>query len=637
MRGSRETDRERGGKMKSRGTSAGDGAIVPANDGRQFSLNPSRLSITYRLPLFIGTLLLGVIVIFTWVTYRTVKNAALESGRERLRLVTNQLASAFQQSAGVMAAKTGTAANDAAVKAFLAKPEATERAKLMTLLQPMLAPMDPSSLRVELRKADGGLVLALPDDSKPIEADLSTDYQQARHSQSLASIGEIRNINDTMTAPVVGWIKGADGQSAGYLIRWRKLTATPEARKTFLDLIGAESQLYVGNAQGDFWTDLVTTAPAPPFDVRHSTDVVEYSRDGKRSLLSMTQPIKGTPWYVTVEFTDTAILTQAHRFLRRMFIFGPLVLLAGLIGAVLLSRSFTKPLNSLTAAARGIAAGDYDHSVEVRSRDELGELATAFNGMALKVRDSQKNLENNVRQRTAQLEAANAELEAFSYSVSHDLRAPLRAMNGFSRILIENYGTQVPPEAVRYLNMIRDNATHMGRLIDDLLAFSQLGRKELQKQPIDSSGLVHRVFEELRPEAGDRKIQLTVGELPPVEADPALLRQVYVNLLSNAIKYTRGREEAHIEVNAKQNGGGPEDVIFVIKDDGAGFDMRYADKLFGVFQRLHRAEEFEGTGVGLATVQRIIQRHGGRIWAEAEVNRGATFYFTLQDGAPHDQ
>jgi signal transduction histidine kinase len=623
--------------MKSRGTSAGDGAIVPANDGRQFSLNPSRLSITYRLPLFIGTLLLGVIVIFTWVTYRTVKNAALESGRERLRLVTNQLASAFQQSAGVMAAKTGTAANDAAVKAFLAKPEATERAKLMTLLQPMLAPMDPSSLRVELRKADGGLVLALPDDSKPIEADLSTDYQQARHSQSLASIGEIRNINDTMTAPVVGWIKGADGQSAGYLIRWRKLTATPEARKTFLDLIGAESQLYVGNAQGDFWTDLVTTAPAPPFDVRHSTDVVEYSRDGKRSLLSMTQPIKGTPWYVTVEFTDTAILTQAHRFLRRMFIFGPLVLLAGLIGAVLLSRSFTKPLNSLTAAARGIAAGDYDHSVEVRSRDELGELATAFNGMALKVRDSQKNLENNVRQRTAQLEAANAELEAFSYSVSHDLRAPLRAMNGFSRILIENYGTQVPPEAVRYLNMIRDNATHMGRLIDDLLAFSQLGRKELQKQPIDSSGLVHRVFEELRPEAGDRKIQLTVGELPPVEADPALLRQVYVNLLSNAIKYTRGREEAHIEVNAKQNGGGPEDVIFVIKDDGAGFDMRYADKLFGVFQRLHRAEEFEGTGVGLATVQRIIQRHGGRIWAEAEVNRGATFYFTLQDGAPHDQ
>lgn len=625
--------------MNSKGTRdiATGEAVTSAKDDRRLSLNPSRISITYRLPLLIGTLLLGVIVVFTWATYRTVKNAAIESGRERLRLVSNQLATAFQQSAAVLATKTGTAANEPPVKAFLAKPEAPERTALVTSFQPLLAPMDPSSLRLELRRADGTVALALPENSPPLDSDLSVEFKRAVAAPSFATIGEIRSINGTMTAPVVGWIRGADGQPLGYLVRWRKLTATPEARKTFMDLIGAESELFIANAQGDLWTDLVTKVPGPPIDVRRSVDVLEYSRDGKHSLLSMTQPIKNTPWFVTVEFTDTATLAQAQRFLRRMLVVGPLVLLAGLIVAVFLSRSFTKPLNSLTAAARGIAGGDYEHTVEVRSRDELGELATAFNGMALKVRNSQKDLENRVHQRTAQLETANAELEAFSYSVSHDLRAPLRAMNGFSRILIENYGPEIPPEAIRYLNSIRDNAVHMGRLIDDLLAFSQLGRKSLTKQPIDSAGLVHRVFDELRPEVGDRKVRLSVGDLPPVEADPALLRQVYVNLLSNAIKYTRGRDEAHIEVNARTNGGGPEDVIFSIKDDGAGFDMRYADKLFGVFQRLHRAEEFEGTGVGLATVQRIIQRHGGRIWAEAEVNHGATFYFTLQDGAPHDQ
>ncbi len=226
----------------------------------------------------------------------------------------------------------------------------------------------------------------------------------------------------------------------------------------------------------------------------------------------------------------------------------------------------------------------------------------------------------------SRLEAANKELESFSYSISHDLRAPLRAVDGFSSILLEKFSPQMPPEAQLLLNNVRTSAQRMGRLIDDLLRFSRLGWQPLSKRPVNISALVHEVLEELRNKQADRRIELQVSELPDCVGDPALLRQVLVNLLSNAFKFTRQREQTMIEVGCRQQGG--ENVYFV-RDNGAGFDTQHAEKLFGVFQRFHRADEFEGTGVGLSIVQRIIQRHGGRIWAEAEVDKGATFYFTL--------
>ncbi len=242
-----------------------------------------------------------------------------------------------------------------------------------------------------------------------------------------------------------------------------------------------------------------------------------------------------------------------------------------------------------------------------------------------------RDLEQRVIERTAQLEAANKELEAFSYSVSHDLRAPLRAVDGFSQAVLEDFGAQLPAEGHRYLQTIRDGAQRMGMLIDDLLTFSRLSRAPLSKQQIQTDRLVHSVLEDLRAEQEGRRIDLRLGKLPPCLADPALLRQVWVNLLSNALKYTKKREFAVIEIGCDSAAGGH---VYFVRDNGTGFDMRYADKLFGVFQRLHRAEEYEGTGVGLALVQRIVHRHGGRIWADASVDRGATFYFTLE-GEPN--
>jgi PAS domain S-box-containing protein len=239
-------------------------------------------------------------------------------------------------------------------------------------------------------------------------------------------------------------------------------------------------------------------------------------------------------------------------------------------------------------------------------------------------------LEERVRQRTEELEAANQDLESFSYSISHDLRAPLRTVDGFSQALLEDFGEQLPDEGRRFVGIIRAGAQRMGGLIDDLLAFSRLGRQALSTRvTVDMENLVREALEELLPERKGRRVELRIADLAFGEGDVALLKQVWVNLLSNALKYTRKLEVAVVEVGSALENG---ETVYFVRDNGAGFDMRYAKKLFGVFQRLHRAEDFEGTGVGLAIVQRIIRRHGGRVWAEAVVDRGATFRFTLPRG-----
>ena len=240
-------------------------------------------------------------------------------------------------------------------------------------------------------------------------------------------------------------------------------------------------------------------------------------------------------------------------------------------------------------------------------------------------------LERRVDERTTQLELANRELEAFSYSVSHDLRAPLRAIDGFSQAVIDNYGDALTEQGQKYLKTVRKSAQRMGQLVDGLLEFSRLGKKPVEMKSVNMRGLVDEALDETATQRQGRDIELDIGSIPVCQGDPALLLQVWINLLSNAFKYSRQRHPAKIEVGC----AGAARPAYFVRDNGAGFDMRYAGKLFGVFQRLHRMEDYEGTGVGLATVHRIVQRHGGRVWADAAVGRGATFYFTLTE-ASHD-
>jgi len=231
----------------------------------------------------------------------------------------------------------------------------------------------------------------------------------------------------------------------------------------------------------------------------------------------------------------------------------------------------------------------------------------------------------------AELEATNGELNAFSYSVSHDLRAPLRAIDGFSRIVLSDDEGTLSDSQRRYLGLVRDNTQVMGDLIDDLLSFSRLANQPLKRRTVQTAELVEAVESELLANQNGRTIEFANGELPAVEADPALLRQVFANLLGNAVKYSGERERIRVAVDSERRDG---ELVFLVRDNGVGFDMRYVEKLFQVFQRLHRAEDYEGTGVGLAIVQRIITRHGGRVWAEGKPDEGATFYFTLNGGAP---
>jgi light-regulated signal transduction histidine kinase (bacteriophytochrome) len=314
-----------------------------------------------------------------------------------------------------------------------------------------------------------------------------------------------------------------------------------------------------------------------------------------------------------------------------------IVLLASLAVALLLSslirRNIADPIMHLAETAKTVSR-EKIYSVRApatRNRDELATLIETFNEMLGQIeqrdtalREAHDTLELRVKQRTAELDAVNKELEAFSYSVSHDLRAPLRQIDGFSKILGEEYGPSLDAGAQRYMRLIREGARTMGQLVDDLLKLARIGRQELVCKPADLNSLLQTVLQNLELDAGERQIEWHIGQLPVMACDTGLMKQVFTNLLSNAVKYTRHREMAVIEV-----GHSASDGAFFVRDNGAGFDRKYAHKLFGVFQRLHRAEEFEGTGVGLATVQRIIQKHGGRIWAEGEVGKGATFSFSL--------
>ncbi len=350
-------------------------------------------------------------------------------------------------------------------------------------------------------------------------------------------------------------------------------------------------------------------------------------------------------------------------------IFGAIFVIAVIFVIV---RNISGPILALSNTAGKIERGDLCARAPVTTSDEVGSLSVIFNSMAQRVQDwhneldsqvktrteqlnsankdlemeiiermkvqeelkkSRDNMENLINKRTEELKASNRELqiavkemETFSYSISHDLKAPLRAVNGFSNILLEDYAGSLDAEGLRILNVIHTNVVQIRQLIDDILRLSRMGLQPLKKSEIDMKKLAEDIFAELKQECPERTINFHVNPLPSCQGDSVLITQIMRNLLSNAIKFTGQREVAEIEAGSRLNNEKP---VYYVKDNGVGFDMKYAEKLFSLFQRLHSPKDFEGTGVGLAIVQRLVHRHGGRIWAEAKVNEGATFFFTF--------
>jgi signal transduction histidine kinase len=300
-----------------------------------------------------------------------------------------------------------------------------------------------------------------------------------------------------------------------------------------------------------------------------------------------------------------------------------LVALAALAAWWLINRSVLGPMQALQHAMREVAAGDLAYRVDMDRKDELGEMARNFDAMTATLRQSFKQLERN----NLDLSTLNKELEAFSYSVSHDLRAPLRSMDGFSLALLEDYGAQLDDEGRDNLQRIRAASQRMGRLIDELLSLSRVTRAELTLRPVDLTALARDILDDLRRQQPDRAVQCRIDEGLVAVGDKALVQIALQNLLDNAWKFTGKTAAPEIRVGAVQRDGS---THYFVSDNGAGFDMHYADRLFGAFQRLHHEREFSGTGIGLAIVQRVVHRHGGKIWAEARPGQGATFFFTLE-------
>jgi len=349
-------------------------------------------------------------------------------------------------------------------------------------------------------------------------------------------------------------------------------------------------------------------------------------------LLVMSQTMVSSASMLAVESRQK--LTEQQQQLSWFTAIAVFILVAVIVASLLsITNSTLKPIIKLQQGAERVGRGDLKYRVDVKSKDEIGQLAAAFNQMTERrqrvekaLQTARDELEIRVEERTSELQSANKELEAFSYSVSHDLRTPLRAIDGFSQILLEDHREKLDKEGRRVLDIIRDNTGRMGELISDLLTFSRLGRKEIRKTKIDMENLARAIFEELRSDAPQEKLKMKINTLPSAFGDESLIHEVFTNLLSNAIKFSKNEKSSLIEVGARKENN---ENIYYVKDNGAGFDMKYSDKLFGVFQRLHSQQEFKGTGVGLAIVRRIIERHGGRVEAEGKVGKGAIFYFTL--------
>ncbi|MCW3119631.1 MAG: hypothetical protein JWM28_3713, partial [Chitinophagaceae bacterium] len=462
-----------------------------------------------------------------------------------------------------------------------------------------------------------------------IRVDVSTDsvLSNLQLPPDSCGVGKIYRVKDRMYYPIVATVTDKK-QTIGYIIRWRSTYATLEAINQFSQLLGTKAALYIGNADGRLWTDLTKPVNPPPVDniLAASEAYFDYSRPKASPVIARARPVANTQWMLLLEFSQQTILEGAKRFLSWLLIIGGVITAVGITLAWIMSRNITEPLKKLTAAATTMASGNYTASVDVARKDELGELAYAFNSMAVQIANAHNDLEQKVQERTAQLETVNKELEAFTYSISHDLRAPLRGIIGFTTILEEDYTNKLDDEAKRITSVIKSNTIKMGHLIDGLLTFSRMERKDIVKIKIHTNVMVNEVIDHLREQNAGSNLQWNIQPLPDINGDANTIRQVWVNLISNAIKYSAKKELPCIEIGTTIQKG---KTFFYIKDNGVGFDEQYKDKLFKVFQRLHGADEFEGTGIGLALVEKIILKHGGIIWGEGEKDKGASFYFSL--------
>jgi signal transduction histidine kinase len=587
----------------------------------------SRWSLAVKIPLLTSLLLLLALAAMSVASYVELRGALVAVATSRLQQAADQMATVFGNSSRQRLASMKQFMLRPEIRDYLRHRDDSTRDAVGAAVKSHLGATGLLIADIELWDVTGRRVFAAGAAFDEVTGDLLEMYRQELYRVDEAVIGRFRRHGQEVAYPVGGRVSH-DGQPIGYVVERRRMTNPTQSRQTvdlLTGLIGNQASMLIGNADGSAWSDLATAIPDVPIRGGDRAQLWDYQRAGMPRTFAWATPIAATPWAVAIEFPRDVVLAPSQRFVFRSMAIAITVLLFAAAAGWASTRGITTSLRDVTEAAEAVAESQQQVHVDSDRHDEIGRLADSFNTMAAKVEQGRIDLELRVELRTAELRAANRELEAFSYSVSHDLRAPLRAIAGFVQILEEDHAEKFDTEARRALDRVKINARRMGQLIDDLLAFSQIGRSTMLRQSVDLTAIAKAVAEEAIA-TSEKKIDLTVETLPPVYGEASLLNQVFVNLVSNAVKFTARVSAPAITIGSTTTNG---ETVYYVRDNGVGFDDRYAAKLFGVFQRLHRPDEFEGTGVGLAIVHRIISRHGGRVWAEGRMNAGATFYFTL--------
>jgi signal transduction histidine kinase len=594
-------------------------------------------SLRWRLPVLILALLAASGGAFAWTANREMRHALRQAADERVRNAAAQLADLLSQTAAARVAESRRLAADVAVHRFVVAGEDPDAA--LAALRVVGRRNPQATLWLSARGGTAAVRLT----SENIVLERAPQESHGPTQEASEGVGPLRSGDGRVTYRTIAFIAPSPGEAndgAGFLSIDRPLSSSAGAA-LIERLIGSGAIFKFGNAAGDLWTDLSSPVQGPPATSSEAM-TVSFADASRTRYLGTAAPIAGTPWRVWVQFNEASLMQPAATLLRRMLPWTAGLILLGVAAVWFVSARITAPLEQMADTADAIASGDYSHRVKVgTSHDETGRLALAFNTMAARVAESHDALEARVQARTqelsksreelqqfaAELTASNRELEAFSYSVSHDLRAPLRSVDGFSQALLEDCGETLGPDGQEHLRRIRAAAQHMGQLIDDLLKLARVTRAELNFERIDLSAMAQSTLATLRDKHQDRDVEWQVQPGLQATGDARLLQIALTNLLENAWKFTGKRPQAQIEFGMRNGNGKPRE--YFVKDNGAGFDATYASKLFGAFQRLHHPGEFPGTGIGLATVQRIVTRHGGQIRAEGVPDQGATFTFTL--------
>jgi signal transduction histidine kinase len=577
-----------------------------------------------------GAGLAVVIAAWSWLNYGIIKKASLEVGRQHLEGVATQFITAYQNNAREWVRANRTLAALPAITAFVERRGAREEAAARELIGTSLA-ASTTTRRIELFGPDGAPLLAVTranTTSPPVpRPQLVPEFEQARQPPEFGLVAPLQTFQDSIVAPIVVAIL-KDSVPVGFLVATRRImSGAPNARQTLSSLIGGDAEIFIGNVRGDVWLDISGNPARLPVDMPLDGSATHFTR-ADRGVIAVGNAIPNTPWALAIERSDSNVLAAPNSVLRQSVALGLFVLLMATIAAWLLSRRITKPLHTLTLAAKSIAAGDYSKRVEIDRTDEIGVLADSFNRMAQEVSHTQNAMEAKVDERTAQLSARNEDLEAFAHSVSHDLRAPLRAMHGFSQALLEDCSAGMDETAKDYARRIAVASQRMDQLTQDLLTFSQVSRGDIVLGPVDLDLVLRDAIGQLEADISTKNARVDLhGPFPRVSAHRATLEQALANLVSNGLKFVAPGQPPKIEVRTERRNGC---VRVWVEDNGIGIDPVHHKRIFAVFERLHQSDKYAGTGIGLAIVRKAVERMGGKVGVESAPGTGSRFWIELQ-------